>query len=95
SCLSEKEKESIMELWPEKTKKRTGPTKKLRPDTAILANSNDFRIDVARYQEDLKNGRHDPDWIRAALVAHKARAAGKYDDYLAKEFVERWGMPMP
>jgi hypothetical protein len=70
-------------------------TDKARPNVAALKNNNNFRHDIARYQEDLREGRHDPEWIRQAQAAHRKRALGIYDEYLAARFEEDWGMQMP
>ena len=65
------------------------------PDITSLRNNDDFRHDVARYQDDLGKGKHDPEWIRQAQEAHRHRVLGFYDEYLAARFEEDWGMPMP
>ena len=65
------------------------------PDITSLRSNDDFRHDVARYQDDLGKGKHDPEWIRQAQEAHRHRVLGFYDEYLAARFEEDWGMPMP
>ena len=70
-------------------------TEEARPDIVALRNNNNFRHDISRYQEDLREGRHDPEWISQAQAAHRKRALGVYDDFLARKFEEDWGIPMP
>lgn len=60
-----------------------------------LRNNDNFRHDVAQYQEDLRKGWHDPEWIRQAQAAHRKREAGEYNEYLATRFKEEWGIPLP
>ncbi|KAI1809469.1 Asx homology domain-containing protein [Poronia punctata] len=66
-----------------------------RPNIAALRNNDNFRHDVARYQESLSKGYHDAEWIQQAQGAHRARQAGLYDDYMADDFEEKWEGPMP
>jgi len=66
-----------------------------RPNIVALRNNDNFRHDVSRYQENLREGRHDPEWISQAQAAHRKRALGFYDDFLASKFEADWGMPMP
>lgn len=62
---------------------------------AALRNNNNFRHDVARYQDNLGKGKHDPEWIRQAQDAHRKRELGMYTEYLASRFENDWGMQMP
>lgn len=93
--LTPKEKHQILSKFPDDREVRDPGTEKARPDTKALLNNDNFRNDVARYQEDLRQGYHDPAWIEQAQMAHRAREAGAYDEELATEFRDRWDMPMP
>ena len=65
------------------------------PNIASLRSNDDFRHDVARYQDNLAKGKHDPEWIRQAQDAHQHRVLGFYNEYIAARFEEDWGMQMP
>ncbi|KAH6684600.1 hypothetical protein B0J14DRAFT_693792 [Halenospora varia] len=46
---------------------------------------------LADFTTDGAAGRHDSNWVEQALAASKARKAGAFEDYLAKNFEEVWG----
>ena len=51
----------------------------------------DFRNGIRLYQNDLAEGRYDPEWLRQAAEAMEQRAAGDFDDWKEREFEEFWG----
>lgn len=67
-----------------------GETADTRPAAFTLA-SNCFRTDVAKFQEDLKNGHLAKTWQAAAEQAVVERAAGEYDGWKAEEAEAWWG----
>ncbi|KAI2621649.1 Asx homology domain-containing protein [Hypoxylon sp. NC1633] len=93
--LSPEEKKQVLSKFPDNREVLDAGTDNARPDVAALRNNDNFRHDVARYQEDLSKGWHDSEWIRQAQAAHMKREIGVYDEYLAARFEEEWGMPMP
>ncbi|KAH9998562.1 Asx homology domain-containing protein [Xylariaceae sp. FL0662B] len=93
--LSLDEKRSILAKFPDEQEITDAGSDAARPNVAALRNNNNFRHDIARYQEGLKEGHHDPEWIRQAQSAHKKREIGFYNEYLAAKFEEDWGMKMP
>ncbi|KAI0408059.1 Asx homology domain-containing protein [Xylaria palmicola] len=93
--LTPGERETILAKFPDETEILDRGTPDARPDIAALRNNDNFRHDVARYQEGLGKGYHDPDWIQQAQAAHTSRQLGFYDDFMASDFEERWNMPMP
>ncbi|KAI0598076.1 Asx homology domain-containing protein [Biscogniauxia sp. FL1348] len=93
--LTLEEKQQVLAKFPDEQEILDAGTEDARPDFAALRNNNSFRHDVARYQENLAQGRHDPEWIRQALAAHRKRELGLYDEFLARRFIEDWGMKMP
>ncbi|KAI1214835.1 Asx homology domain-containing protein [Annulohypoxylon truncatum] len=93
--LSPEEKKSVLDKFPDEKEVLDAGTENARPDIAALRNNDNFRHDAARYQEDLRKGWHDPEWIRQAQAAHRRRALGDYNEYLAARFEEDWGIPMP
>lgn len=92
--LTDEEKGQILSKFPSRTTITDPDTPDTRPNVAALLNNNNFRNDVTRYQEGLSKGCHEPAWIQEAQAAHKARAVGCYDDFLATHFEEQWGMPI-
>ena len=69
---------------------KAGETEDTRPATFTLAN-NCFRTDVAKFQEDLKNGHLAKTWQAAAEQAVVERAAGEYDGWKEEEAEAWWG----
>ncbi|KAH0542440.1 hypothetical protein FGG08_003195 [Glutinoglossum americanum] len=57
----------------------------------FLKYDNDWKSGIRMYQEDLANGRYDPEWIRQAGKATADRANGAFDTWKEKEFEEFWG----
>ncbi|KAJ8129115.1 hypothetical protein O1611_g4517 [Lasiodiplodia mahajangana] len=93
--LTQEEREQILAKFPDDAEIMDPGTPNARPDIAALRNNNNFRHDVARYQEGLSKGFHDPEWIQQAQAAHRSRQLGFYDEFKASDFEERWDMPMP
>ena len=85
----------MLDKFPDQDEVIDNGTETARPNILALRNNDNFRHDVARYQENLRDGKHDPDWIRQAQAAHRKREVGFYADYLAEKFEEDWGMKMP
>ncbi|GAP92728.1 putative proline-rich early nodulin protein [Rosellinia necatrix] len=92
--LTEEEKKEVLAKFPDDAEVLDAGTSNARPDVAALRNNNNFRHDVARYQEGLGKGFHDADWIQQAQAAHSSRQMGYYDEFLATDFEDKWGMPM-
>lgn len=61
-----------------------------RPQAFTISNDC-FRTDVAKFQEDLKNGHLAKTWQAAAEQAVVERAAGAYDAWKAEEAESWWG----
>jgi hypothetical protein len=93
--LTYEEKKQILVKFPDEAEILDPGTANARPNVAALRNNNNFRHDVARYQEGLGKGFHDPEWIRQAQAAHSARQLGFYDEFMAADFREKWDLPMP
>ncbi|KAL6153794.1 hypothetical protein ACJQWK_02111 [Exserohilum turcicum] len=72
------------------TKINTGETEDTRPSAFTLANDC-FRTDVAKFQEDLKNGHLAKTWQAAAEQAVIERTAGEFDKWKADEAESWWG----
>lgn len=45
---------------------------------------------AAAFQEDGRSGRHDPEWVRQAMVASSRRQAGDFDGHNAQKFQGIW-----
>lgn len=93
--LGPEERRRVLAKFPDQREILDSGTEEARPDFAALRNNDNFRHDVARYQDNLHKGKHDPEWIRQARDAHRKRELGLYADYLAARFEEDWGMKMP
>ncbi|KAJ8119498.1 hypothetical protein ONZ43_g3558 [Nemania bipapillata] len=92
--LTHEERERILAKFPDNAEILSPGTPDARPDIAALRNNNNFRHDVARYQEGLSKGFHDPEWVQQAQAAHRSRQLGFYDEFRATDFEEKWDMPM-
>ncbi|KAI4638285.1 hypothetical protein J4E93_010284 [Alternaria ventricosa] len=95
--LSAEQQTTLISMLPENTthqallaKISAGNTEDTRPSAFTLAN-NCFRTDVAKFQEDLKNGHLAKTWQAAAEQAVIERAAGEYDEWKAAEAESWWG----
>ncbi|KAI0898057.1 Asx homology domain-containing protein [Annulohypoxylon nitens] len=93
--LSPEERKAVLDKFPDQDEVIDNGTETARPNILALRNNDNFRHDVAQYQEDLRKGWHDPEWIRQAQAAHRKREAGEYNEYLATRFKEEWGIPLP
>ena len=92
--LTLEERQKILKEFPGQSEILDADTPEARPNIALLRNNNNFRHDISRYQEDLREGRHDPEWITQAQAAHRKRELGVYDEFLANKFEEDRGLPM-
>ncbi|KAI1096969.1 Asx homology domain-containing protein [Rostrohypoxylon terebratum] len=93
--LTPEERKSVLDKFPDQEEVIDDGTENARPNILALRNNDNFRHDVAQYQEDLRKGWHDPEWIRQAQAAHRKREAGEYNEYIATRFQEEWGIPLP
>ncbi|EUC44146.1 hypothetical protein COCMIDRAFT_37957 [Bipolaris oryzae ATCC 44560] len=97
SCLSAEQQSTLIAMLPQDgtnqgllAKINAGETEGTRPSAFTLANDC-FRTDVAKFQEDLKNGHLAKTWQSAAEQAVIERAAGEYDKWKAEEAESWWG----
>jgi hypothetical protein len=97
TSLSAEQQSTLVSMLPQDTtnqallaKISAGELEDTRPSAFTLAN-NCFRTDVAKFQEDLKNGHLAKTWQTAAEQAVVERAAGEYDEWKAAEAESWWG----
>ncbi|KAI1390944.1 Asx homology domain-containing protein [Hypoxylon trugodes] len=94
--LSPEEKERVLSKFPTDGKEILDKgTENARPNIPSLQNNDNFRNDISQYQEHLRKGWHDPEWIRQAQAAHAKHIVGAYNEYLDARFEDDWGMPPP
>ncbi len=84
-----------MALLPDDTHVVNPGTEDAHPNTDSLRNDNNFRHDCARYCEDIELGKHDPDWLREAWIAHTRRNRGDFDDHIVQQFEADWDVELP
>lgn len=97
SCLSSEQQATLISMLPSTnlninllTAINNGDTDIARPQAFTISNDC-FRTDVAKFQQDLKNGHLAKTWQAAAEQAVIERAAGEYDAWKAEEAeVEEW-----
>lgn len=90
--LSNEEQQQVLGLLPGHTHVLAPGTEQPRPDVNSLRNSDTFRFDSARYCENIEAGKHDPDWLQSAWVAHEKRNRGDFDEYQVKQFEKTWAV---
>ncbi|RAR13472.1 Asx homology domain-like protein [Stemphylium lycopersici] len=97
TSLSAEQQNTLVSMLPEDTASQTllakinaGDKEGTRPSAFTLANDC-FRTDVAKFQEDLKNGHLAKTWQAAAEQAVIERAAGEYDAWKVEEAESWWG----
>ncbi|KAH8888854.1 hypothetical protein GQ53DRAFT_748766 [Thozetella sp. PMI_491] len=93
--LTKEEKQEILGFFPDGTHIMHAGTDGARPNVTSLRNDNHFRHDCVRYCENLELGKHDPDWLRSAWIAHARRNRGDFDDHMVTTFEENWGVELP
>ncbi|EER29979.1 hypothetical protein CPC735_012970 [Coccidioides posadasii C735 delta SOWgp] len=97
TCLDEDEKREILSLLPAGTHPNPDgnpedPESQIEPlPYEFLRYSIPWRDAVRQFQDDLQNGRYDPEWQRQAHEAVEERAAGKFDKWKEEQFEEFWG----
>jgi hypothetical protein len=77
-------------LFPDETHILRAGSENPRPNAGSLRNDDTFRYDSARYLENIETGKHDPDWLRDAWVAHEKRKRGDFDDHQVNKFEKGW-----
>ncbi|KAJ4320511.1 hypothetical protein N0V94_003374 [Neodidymelliopsis sp. IMI 364377] len=97
TSLSSEQQITLVSMLPDSienqqllTRIKTGETGITRPRAFTMSN-NCFRTDVAKFQEDLKNGHLAKTWQAAAEQAVAERASGEYDAWKAEEAELWWG----
>ncbi|PGH17261.1 hypothetical protein AJ80_04903 [Polytolypa hystricis UAMH7299] len=98
TCLDEDEKKQILALLPENIHPNAEPADPEGENYAIpplpesfVRYSNSWRDGVRGYQQDLQNGKYDPEWQRQAAVAMEERARGRFDKFKEDQYEEFWG----
>ncbi|ORY71166.1 Asx homology domain-containing protein [Pseudomassariella vexata] len=94
NCLTASDKKMLLDLMPDDKEIKNKDTDECELDIEKLRNNDDFRFDIARYQENLREGKHDPFWISQAVGAHEKRCQGEYTQFEAEKFARDWGMGM-
>ncbi len=87
AVLDDNEKDELKSLLPEHIPYNDDGSIPLN----FLRYDNDWRNGVRQYQNDLEQGRYDPEWQRQAAEAMEERAAGEFDSYKEEHYEEWWG----
>jgi hypothetical protein len=89
--LSEEEKAKLISMLP--TDKFVNTSEDgFHISSDFLKYNETWRSDLSRVQEDIAEGRNDPEWMRQALDAHIQRQQGDFDSFKDQEYEEFWGM---
>ncbi|KAK3945030.1 Asx homology domain-containing protein [Diplogelasinospora grovesii] len=86
---------NIIEKFPDETHIINPGTDFSRPNLESLRNDDNFRHDCTRYIENLKEGRHDEDWLQQAWIAHEKHKRGDFDAHLVAKFEADWDIELP
>jgi hypothetical protein len=90
--LKKEQQEKLLSMFPEHQAMVIEPeSSNPRPDSRFLRSNTTWAHYIARAQEDISEGRNDPEWLQQALDAHRDREAGKFDNWKDKEYEEFWG----
>jgi len=92
SVLTEDEQKGILALFPDESCILDAGSADARPNLYLLGNNVNFRSDCIRYTENISYGRHEDEWLHQAWVAHEKHRHGHFDQYLAEEFEDEWGV---
>lgn len=98
TSLSAEQQMTLISMLPDSTEHqqllariKAGETGESTRPPAFTVMNNCFRTDVAKFQEDLRNGHLAKTWQAAAEQAVIERAAGEYDAWKAEEAELWWG----
>lgn len=75
---------------PEKFVMRTDDGR-IQINHSLLQYDSDWLSYISQFQEDIREGRNDPEWREQAMVAYEQRQQGGLDSFKEKEFEEFWG----
>jgi hypothetical protein len=94
-ALSSIQKQQLVEELPKDSQGRPMHFKEGpglgQPDAQFLNSNDDFRNSASRFQEDVREGRNDADWLEEAIVASQNREKGEFDDFKLAEYEAFWG----
>ncbi|KAK0720660.1 Asx homology domain-containing protein [Lasiosphaeris hirsuta] len=93
--LTPAEKQAVLAKFPDPGHILHAGTEDARPSIQSLRNDDNFRHDCARYVENIELGRHDPEWLNQAWVAHEMHRRGEFDEYLQRKFEYDWDVELP
>jgi hypothetical protein len=94
TLLPASDKKDLLALMPKEFISSPN-TPNAQPNAEVLRSNDNFRYDCARYSENIKEGKHDPEWLAQAWAAHGRQIAGDYDEYLVRKFEKDWGESVP
>ena len=95
TVLTAQEKKEILAKFPDEQHILNAGTEDACPNIQSLRNDDNFRHDVARFQDAIANGQLDPQWLQEAWIAHERRETGEFDDFKIKKFESDWGVELP
>lgn len=93
--LTPAEKQAVLAKFPDPNHILDAGTEGAQPNLQSLRNDDNFRHDCARYVENIELGRHDPEWLNQAWVAHEMHRRGEFDEYLQRKFEYDWDVELP
>ncbi|EON96677.1 putative proline-rich early nodulin protein [Phaeoacremonium minimum UCRPA7] len=95
TVLTAQEKKEILAKFPDEQHILNAGTEDACPNIQSLRNDDNFRHDVARFQDAIANGQLDPQWLQEAWIAHERRETGEFDEFKIKKFESDWGVELP
>jgi hypothetical protein len=84
----------VLAKFPDDTHILDAGTESARPNLTSLSNDNNFRHDCARYCENIAAGKHDPQWLQEAWIAHHKRKRGDFNQFMVQKFRRDWGLQL-
>jgi Asx homology domain len=91
TCLTAAQQSHLISLFPNAATLAGGQPVADIASLLNLKSRDNFRADCQKWQEDLKAGRLDPDWLEDAQMASDRRANGDFDEFERQEQEKVWG----
>lgn len=89
--LDQETKAKLLSMLPEDQRMIAEVDGETRISEDFLKYDPDWRHYLGRAQEDIAEGRNDPDWLEQAAAASKCRTDGDFDDWKDGEYELFWG----
>lgn len=91
SSLTETQAAIVISMMPDDKYVISGPDGKPQISQEFLKYNGDWKHALNRFQDDLREGRFDLEWVAQAKKASEDRQKGKFDQHKDNAYEEFWG----